>query len=96
MNRLILLLVAAALTLDPLAAASRQDKAAAELKGQLQAHITELASDAYQGREPGTEGGGLLEKGATIRPGVHAGIRRHFGGERKSALRRWGAKTGGK
>lgn len=56
MNRLILLLVAAALTLDPLAAASRQDKAAAELKGQLLAHITELASDAYQGREPGTEG----------------------------------------
>lgn len=56
MNRLILLLVAAALALDPLAAASRKDKAAAELRGQLLAHITELASDAYQGREPGTEG----------------------------------------
>ena len=56
MKRLILLLLAAAVTLDPLAAASRQDKAFAELKTQLLGHITELASDAYEGREPGTAG----------------------------------------
>ncbi len=34
-------------------AAPRRDKA---LEAQLLAHITELASDAYQGREPGTDG----------------------------------------
>ena len=56
MSRLLVLLLAAALTLDPLAAASRQDKAAAQLRLQLLGHITELASDAYTGREPGTEG----------------------------------------
>ena len=56
MSRLLVLLLAAALTLDPLAAASRQDKAAAQLRAQLLGHITELASDAYAGREPGTEG----------------------------------------
>jgi hypothetical protein len=56
MSRLLVLLLAAALTLDPLAAASRQDKAAAQLRVQLLSHITELASDAYAGREPGTEG----------------------------------------
>ena len=60
MNRLLGLLLAAALTLDPLAAAprqnSRQDKAAELLRSQLLGHITELASDAYGGREPGTEG----------------------------------------
>ena len=56
MSRLLLLLLAAALTLDPLAAASRQDKAAMLLRLQLLGHITELASDAYGGREPGTEG----------------------------------------
>ena len=50
------LLLAASLALGPLQAASRQQKAAAELKGQLMAHIVELASDAYGGREPGTEG----------------------------------------
>ncbi|MFM6830124.1 MAG: peptidase M28, partial [Novosphingobium sp.] len=49
-------LLAASLALDPLAAASRQEKDAAALRGQLLAHITELASDAYAGREPGTEG----------------------------------------
>ena len=52
MSRLLLWLLAAALTLDPLAAASRQEKEAQQLLG----HITELASDAYGGREPGTEG----------------------------------------
>ena len=56
MNRLLALLLAAALTFDPLAAASRQNKAAAQLSSQLLGHITELASDAYGGREPGTEG----------------------------------------
>ncbi|MFM5917235.1 MAG: peptidase M28, partial [Novosphingobium sp.] len=56
MNRVMLWFLAAALSLDPLAAASRQDKEAAVLRGQLLAHITELASDAYGGREPGTEG----------------------------------------
>ena len=56
MNRLLVVVLAAALTLDPLAAASRQDKAAAQLRLELLGHITELASDAYAGREPGTEG----------------------------------------
>ncbi len=56
MNRVVLWLIAASLALDPLAAASRQEKEAAALRGQLLAHITELASDAYAGREPGTEG----------------------------------------
>ena len=56
MSRLLLVLLAATLTLDPLAAASRQDKAAAQLRAQLLDHITELASDAYTGREPGTDG----------------------------------------
>ena len=56
MSRLLLWLLAAALTLDPLAAASRQEKEAALLRQQLLGHITELASDAYGGREPGTEG----------------------------------------
>ena len=56
MKRILGLVLAAALSLDPLAAASRQDKAAAQLRAQLLGHITELASDAYGGREPGTEG----------------------------------------
>lgn len=56
MNRLIALLLAASLALEPVAAASKQEKATAELKAQLLAHITELASDAYQGRQPGTDG----------------------------------------
>lgn len=50
------LLLAAVLALAPVEAASRKDKAAAELKAQLMAHIVELASDAYGGREPGTDG----------------------------------------
>ena len=37
----------------PASAAPRRDRA---LEAQLLAHITELASDAYQGREPGTDG----------------------------------------
>jgi hypothetical protein len=49
-------LLAAALAHAQVQSASRQDKAAAELKTQLMAHIVELASDAYGGREPGTEG----------------------------------------
>lgn len=56
MRRALLPVVAAALALDPLAAASRAEKARAELQAQLLAHITELASDAYDGREPGTDG----------------------------------------
>ena len=56
MNRVFLPLIAAALVLDPVAAASRPNKARIELKAQLSAHITELSSDAYEGREPGTEG----------------------------------------
>lgn len=50
------LLLAAVLALAPVEAASRKDKAAAELRAQLMAHIVELASDAYGGREPGTDG----------------------------------------
>ena len=56
MSRWLGTLLAVGLVVAPLAAASRQDKAAALLKSQLLAHITELASDAYGGREPGTEG----------------------------------------
>jgi len=37
----------------PIAAAPKRDRA---LEAQLMAHIAELASDAYEGREPGTEG----------------------------------------
>ena len=55
-NRVVLWLIAASLTLDPLAAASRQDKEAAALRGQLLTHISVLASDDFAGREPGTEG----------------------------------------
>ncbi|MEY4952227.1 MAG: hypothetical protein RL299_651, partial [Pseudomonadota bacterium] len=56
MNCFAVLLAAAGLALAPAQAASRKDKAAAELKAQLMAHIVELASDAYGGREPGTDG----------------------------------------
>jgi Peptidase family M28 len=55
MSRGLTLLLAAALSFAPLAAA-KPNKARLELEGQLRAHITELASDAYEGREPGTEG----------------------------------------
>ena len=45
--------LAGALVCVPVTAAPRRDKT---LEAQLMAHITELASDAYEGREPGTEG----------------------------------------
>ncbi len=48
-------LLAATLAIQPLAAA-KPPKARVELEAQLRAHITELASDEYDGREPGTEG----------------------------------------
>ena len=53
MNRFVALLLAATLGTVPAAAAPRRDKV---LDAQLRAHIVELASDAYEGREPGTEG----------------------------------------
>lgn len=53
-------LLAAGLAFGPLEAASRrptrEERDNAQLKAQLLAHISELASDAYEGREPGTEG----------------------------------------
>lgn len=56
LNKGLVLLLAAGLALAPADAAQRRNKAAEELKAQLLAHITELSSDAYEGREPGTEG----------------------------------------
>lgn len=56
MNRSLAVLLAAGLAIAPLDAKPKVDKAAEALKAQLRAHITELASDAYEGREPGTEG----------------------------------------
>lgn len=50
------LLLAGLAAFTPASAAPRRDKAVEELKSQLLAHITELSSDAYEGREPGTEG----------------------------------------
>lgn len=47
--------LAAFLAIQPLAAA-KPDRARIALESQLRAHIAELASDAYQGREPGTDG----------------------------------------
>ena len=55
MNRATALLIAASLAIQPIAAA-KPNKARVELEAQLRAHVTELASDAYEGREPGTEG----------------------------------------
>lgn len=52
MNRLVAAGLAAALLCSP-AAAQRRDKA---LEAALLAHITQLASDDFDGREPGTEG----------------------------------------
>ena len=52
MNRLAAATLAAAILCSP-AAAQRRDKA---LEAVLLAHVTELASDDYDGREPGTEG----------------------------------------
>ena len=51
-SRLLLPVLAAALLAAP-ASAQRRDRA---LEAALLAHVTELASDAYDGREPGTEG----------------------------------------
>lgn len=48
-------LLAVALAIQPVSAA-KPNKARVELEAQLRAHITELASDEYDGREPGTEG----------------------------------------
>jgi hypothetical protein len=57
MKRFMLRMLAAGLLAvpvsGPVSAAPRRDRA---LEAQLLAHITELASDAYQGREPGTDG----------------------------------------
>ena len=56
MNRLALALLAATMAATLVSApanAQRRDKA---LEAALLAHVTELASDAYEGREPGTEG----------------------------------------
>lgn len=48
-------LLAVTLAIQPVSAA-KPNKARVELEAQLRAHITELASDEYDGREPGTEG----------------------------------------
>lgn len=56
MGRILALLAAASLSLVPAEAAPRRNKAHEELKAQLLAHIAELSSDAYEGREPGTAG----------------------------------------
>ena len=56
MRRLGALLLAALLVLAPAHSAPRRVTPHEELKAQLLAHITELSSDAYEGREPGTEG----------------------------------------
>lgn len=53
MRRGVVVAFATCALLSPAAAAPKRDKA---LEAQLLAHITELASDAYEGREPGTEG----------------------------------------
>lgn len=53
MNRLIAPFLALSLSAAPADAAPRRDRA---LEAQLLAHITVLASDEFQGREPGTEG----------------------------------------
>mgnify|MGYP001764900233 CR=1 FL=1 len=56
MNRAIALLLAASLVCAPALAASKAEKERQALIAQMRAHITELASDAYEGREPGTDG----------------------------------------
>jgi hypothetical protein len=58
MKRIVAGLLAASVTLAPLSAA-KPHRARLELEAQLRAHITELASDAYDGREPGTDGEAL-------------------------------------
>ncbi|WP_296678970.1 M20/M25/M40 family metallo-hydrolase [Novosphingobium sp.] len=56
MGRVIALLLAVSFACAPAVAASRAEKERSVLIANLRAHITELASDAYDGREPGTEG----------------------------------------
>lgn len=56
MSRFCLPLAAAALLCAPAAAKPKVDKAHEALKAQLLAHISELAGDGYEGREPGTDG----------------------------------------
>jgi hypothetical protein len=56
MNRVIALLIAVSLGCAPALAASKAQKERLALIAELRAHITELASDAYEGREPGTAG----------------------------------------
>ncbi|PKB25741.1 peptidase M28-like protein [Novosphingobium kunmingense] len=56
MNGAAFALLAVALAVAPAAAAPRVSKERQTLLSQLRAHITELASDEYQGREPGTDG----------------------------------------
>lgn len=52
-----MLLIAACFAVaTPALAAKKPSKADLALQAQLLEHITELASDAYEGREPGTEG----------------------------------------
>lgn len=57
MNRCAVVILTVALAFAvPAHAAKKRDAAGEELKAQLLAHITELADDSYEGREPGTEG----------------------------------------
>ncbi len=56
MSRNALLFAAAIALFAPAAAMAKPSKADLALQAQLLAHIKELASDAYEGREPGTEG----------------------------------------
>jgi hypothetical protein len=54
MKRVLAAMLAVSLAIPaPLVASPKRDKA---LENALRAHVTELASDAYQGREPGTDG----------------------------------------
>jgi hypothetical protein len=54
MKRVLAAMLAVSLAIPaPLVAAPKRDKA---LENALRAHVIELASDAYQGREPGTDG----------------------------------------
>lgn len=56
MGRATALLLAASVTIAPASAAPRPDRERQALTAQMRAHITELASDEYEGREPGTDG----------------------------------------
>lgn len=56
MNRAFLALLAVSVAIQPAVLWAKPNKARLELEAQLRAHITELSSDAYDGREPGTDG----------------------------------------